>query len=206
MTQPADHSAQIEQLRQEMISDPTCGTTRYNYAVALLADNRFDEAEKELLETVKSSPTLSEAYVLLGGIAFQRNDLDTCLKYNQMAVQARIGFAEGYGNIGFVQLQKGNVDEAITALEEAIAINPNFLQAYTNLGNAYLMKGDIEKSIETNRKVLEIEPAFAVAHNNLAIAYLEKGETALAVEHCDKAEQMGYEVAPELKKEIDTYR
>lgn len=206
MTLTIAPDAHLEQLRQAVAAEPTCGTTRYNYAVALIADNKFEAAEKELLGALESSPTLSEAYVLLGGIALRRNDLDQCLHYNQMAVQARVGFAEGFGNIGFVQLQKGNIDEAIKALEEAISLNPNFLQAYANLGNAYMMKGDIDKSIETNLKVLEKEPAFAVAHNNLAIAYLEKGDSALAVEHCDKAEQMGYEVAPALKKEIEAYR
>ncbi|MBW2439877.1 MAG: hypothetical protein JRH12_05335, partial [Deltaproteobacteria bacterium] len=47
---------------------------------------------------------------------------------------------------------------------------------------------------------------FAPAHNNLAISYLEKGEAGLAVEHCDKAVALGYEVAPEILKEIDAAR
>lgn len=206
MTDHMNAEAYLEQHKNAVKANPTCGTTRYNYAVALLAQKRFAEAEHELQETVSCSPTFSEAYVLLGGIRMHQNDLDGCLLYNQKAVGAREGFAEGYGNIGFVHLQMGNIDAAIDALEKAVAISPNFIQAYTNLGNAYLMNGMIDKSIEANKKVLEIEPAFAVAHNNLTIAYLEKGETTLAVTHCDKAELLGYDVAPEIKKEIDTYR
>jgi tetratricopeptide (TPR) repeat protein len=205
MTQP-NTEAYLEQHKIAVQANPTCGMTRYNYAVALLAQKRFAEAEHELHEAVGFSPTFSEAYVLLGGIRMHQDDLEGCLLYNQRAVNARSNFAEGYGNIGFVNLQMGNIEAAIEALEKAVAINPNFIQAQTNLGNAYLMNGQIDKSIEANKKVLEIEPAFAVAHNNLAIAYLEKGETALAVTHCDKAELLGYEVAPEIKKEIDTYR
>jgi hypothetical protein len=40
----------------------------------------------------------------------------------------------------------------------------------------------------------------------LAIAYLEKEAYDLAVEHCDRALELGYNVAPEILKEIDGHR
>jgi len=98
------------------------------------------------------------------------------------------------------------VDEAIKNLQKAITHNSNFLQAYATLANAYLMKGLVNESIATNQKALKIEPDFPVAHNNLAIAYLEKGESAKAVEHFDRAKELGYEVAPEIAQEIDSCR
>jgi hypothetical protein len=64
----------------------------------------------------------------------------------------------------------------------------------------------IEKCIETNLKALKLEPDFAVVHNNLAIAYLESGDHALAIAHCDKALALGYEVASEIRSEIDLLR
>jgi tetratricopeptide (TPR) repeat protein len=206
MNQQPSTQDYLMQQREKVAASPDCAITRYNYAVALLAQNRFEEAEKELLEAVSCSPSLAEAFVLLGGIRMHFNDINGCLEYNKRATQARPRFAEGYGNIGFAHLQLGNVDEAITALEKAVSFNPKFLQAYTNLGNAYLMKGMVDKSIETNYKVLEMEPAFAVAHNNLTIAFLEKGDKVKAAEHCRQAESMGFEVAPQIKKEIGENR
>ncbi len=126
--------------------------------------------------------------------------------YNEKSVKTRAGFSEGYGNIGFLQLQKGNIDEAIKALQKAISFNSNFVQAYTTLANAYLMKGLVEESIQANLKVLSLEPTFAIAHNNLVIGYLEKGEHQKAIEHCDKAIEYGYDVAPKIIEEIDSYR
>ncbi|MEW6670830.1 MAG: tetratricopeptide repeat protein [Thermodesulfobacteriota bacterium] len=196
----------IAQQRAALAANPDCGTTRYNLAVALLGQRKFDEAEKELHEALNCSPNLAEAYVQLGGIRLQRGDLDGCLEFNKKAVQARAGFAEGYGNIGFVYLQQGKVDEAIFALEKAVKFNIRFLQAYATLANAYLMKGLIVESIETNLKVLSIEPNFAIAHNNLAIAYLENGEPEPAIAHCDKAIELGYAVAPEIIKELEPHR
>jgi tetratricopeptide (TPR) repeat protein len=68
------------------------------------------------------------------------------------------------------------------------------------------MKGLVPESIETSKKALEIEPNFPIAHNNIAIAYLELKEYKKAIEHIDKAIELGYEVAPEILSEIAPYR
>ncbi|MFC1812792.1 tetratricopeptide repeat protein [Thermodesulfobacteriota bacterium] len=203
---PKNVEEYIAKHRAAVKANPDCGVSHYNLAVGLLGQKKYDEAEIELREAVGCSPTLAEGYVQLGGICLHRGDLEGCLAYNQQAVKARAGFSEGWGNIGFVQLQMGNVDESIRALRKAIAYNDNFIQAYATLANAYLIQGLVDEAIAANLKVLEIEPNFPIAHNNLAIAYLERGETAKAVEHCDKAVALGYEVAPEILKEIETHR
>ncbi|MBW2564467.1 MAG: tetratricopeptide repeat protein [Deltaproteobacteria bacterium] len=196
----------ISMQRAAIAGNPECGTSHYNLAVALLGLKKYDEAEKELTAAIHCSPNLAEAYVQLGGICLQKGDLEGCLEYNKQSVKSRAGFSEGWANIGFAQLQLGNIEEAIFALEKATRWNPQFLQAYTTLANAYLMKGMVDESIETNLKALKIEEGFAVAHNNLAIAYLEKKHYEMAVMHCDKAVELGYDVAPEILKEVEKHR
>jgi len=206
MTKAQNVHEYIARQRAAVASNPECGNSRYNLAVALLGLKKYDEAEKELLAAVHCCPSLAEAYVQLGGICLQREDIDGCMAYNQQSIKARAGFFEGWGNIGFVHLQKGEIDEAIRALKKAISFNANFIQAYATLANAYLMKGLLDESIAANLKALELEPSFAVAHNNLGIAYLEKGDHSLAIEHFDKAAELGYEVAPEMLAETEAYR
>lgn len=196
----------ILQQRTALASNPECGTTQYNMGVALLSQKKTSEAEKAFFDAIECSPGLAEAYVQLGGICLQRGDLDGCLDFNTRAVKARPGFSEGHGNIGFVHLQKGNIDEAIAALERATAFNFRFIQALTTLANAYLMKGRVEDSIKTNLKALKVEPDFPVAHNNLAIGYLESEDYELAAKHCDKAVSLGYDVAEEVRREIEGKR
>jgi len=196
----------IAMQRAAVASNPECGTSHYNLAIGLMGQKKYDEAERELHAAVDCSPNLAEAYVMLGGISLQRGDMEGCLKYNQHAVNCRAGFAEGYGNIGFVHLQMGNIDKAIPALEKAVKWNPKFIQAFATLANAYLMKGMLNESIEANLKVIQLEPNFAIAYNNLGIAYLENGEHDLAVQNFDKAAELGYEVAPDILKEVEKYR
>ena len=193
----------IERQRRALASNPDCGTSHYNLAVALLGINQYEEAENELFAAIDCSPGLAEAYVQLGGLRLRQGDLESCLDFNRRAVRVKPGFSEGWGNIGFVHMQRGEVDEAITALEKATHFNFRFIQAFATLANAYLAKGRIDDAIETNHKVLKLAPDFAVAHNNLAICYLEKSDLEKARLHCGKAIDLGYEVAPEIQREIE---
>ncbi len=195
---PKDADEHIELLKSQLAKNDECGTTHYNLAVALLGKKEYVEAENELHEAIDASPTLAEAYVLLGGICLQRNDFEGCYRYNQRATKARAGFAEGYGNMAFVLLQlvdgkdpkedEEKVDKAIKNLKKAIIHNKNIVQAYTTLGTAYFMKGLVPEAIKANLQALNVQSEFPVAHNNLCVAYLETGDFDKAIAHCDKAE------------------
>lgn len=213
---PKNADEQIQTLRGALAGNPECGTTHYNLAVALMGKQEYAEAEKVLHEAVDCSPTLAEAYVLLGGICLQRDDLEGCYRYNQRATKARAGFAEGYGNMAFVLLQlvdgkdpkedEQKVDKAIKNLKKAIIHNKNFVQAYTTLGTAYFMKGLVNEGIKANLEAIGVMPEFPVAHNNLAVAYLEIEDYEKAIQHCDKAESLGFDVAQQLKDELAPHR
>ena len=206
MTKAQNVEEYIAQQRAFIAQNPDCGNSHYNLAVALVGQQKDDEAEKDLHDALDCSSNMAEAYVLLGGIALQRGDLEGCLKNNKMSVKARPGFSEGYGYIGFVELKRVKIDVAIKNLERATKFNFRYIQAFANLANAYLMKGLIDESIETSKKANQHNADFATAHNNLAISYLEKEAYDLAVEHADKAVELGYEMAPEILSEIDEHR
>nr|WP_321403172.1 tetratricopeptide repeat protein [uncultured Desulfobacter sp.] len=213
---PKNADEQIANLRQALVHNPECGTTHYNLAVALLGKQEFAEAENVLHDAIDASPTLAEAYVQLGGICLQRGDLEGCFRYNQRATKARAGFAEGYANMAFVLLQlvdgknekddEDKVDKAIKNLKKAIIHNKNFIQAFTTLGTAYFMKGLVEEGIKANLEAVAIEPKFPIAHNNLAVAYLELKDYKRAIEHCDIAVDLGFDVNPALLEELAEHR
>jgi tetratricopeptide (TPR) repeat protein len=213
---PKSVDEQIAKLKASLAQNNECGTTHYNLAVALMGKKEYDEAENVLHDAIDCSPNLAEAYVLLGGLCLQRDDLEGCLRYNRNAIKARVGFSEGYGNIAFILLQQCDgkdpdedtkkIDEAIKMLKKAIIHNSKFVQAFTTLGTAYFMKGLIEEAIKANIEAIKIEPNFPIAHNNLAVAYLEQEDFKKAIEHCDKAKELGYDVAKELLAELDPHR
>jgi tetratricopeptide (TPR) repeat protein len=206
MEKPKNAEDYIAQLKAQIAMNDGCSVSHYNLAVALMGLKRYEDAEGELQEAISCSPNFGEAYVLLGGIALQRGDLDGCLYYNRQATKVKAAFSVAWGNIGFICLQKGDADEAIKALQKAIVYNSKFVQAYATLANAYLMKGLIDEAVSANMKALQLQPDFAVAYYNLALCYLEKGDYDKAVENGDKAVELGYEAAPEIVKELEKHR
>jgi tetratricopeptide (TPR) repeat protein len=213
---PRNADEHIARLRYQLTQNTECGTTHYNLGVALLGKQEYMEAEKAFHDAIEYSPTLAEAYVQLGGICLQRGDLEGCFRFNQRATKARAGFAEGYANMAFVLLQlvdgqdpkedEEKVDKAIKHLKKAIIHNKYFVQAYATLGTAYYMKGLYEEGIQANLEAVKIQPEFPIAHNNLAVGYLERGEYQKAIVHCDKARELGYDVASDLMEELVPHR
>jgi Flp pilus assembly protein TadD len=76
---------------------------------------------------------------------------------------------------------------------------------YSNLGNIYLQQGQLDEAINEYRQALSLQDNFAGAHNNLAMAYFKKDEYALAIQHCDRAAELGLS-NPALLKDLLPYR
>lgn len=64
---PQTADEQIARLKGQLTGNEECGTTHYNLAVALMGKQEYAEAERVLHDAIDCSPTLAEAYVLLGG-------------------------------------------------------------------------------------------------------------------------------------------
>ena len=82
----------IADLKAEIAQNEQCATHYYNLGLALLTKRDFVAAEEALLNAVRNSPHLAEAYVQLGGICLERGDLDGCLRYNEEAANCRAKF------------------------------------------------------------------------------------------------------------------
>ena len=146
----------IADLKKEIEANEQCATHYYNLGLALLTKRDFVAAEEALLNAVRNSPHLAEAYVQLGGICLERGDLEGCLRYNEEAANCRAKFPIPWSNIAFVHLQRGEPDKAITALRKALKWDPKFVQAKNALSTAYYMKGDFKACEETCAAIEEV--------------------------------------------------
>ena len=62
----------IADLKMEIAANEQCANHHYNLGLALLSKRDFVGAEEALLNAVRNSPHLAEAYVQLGGICLER--------------------------------------------------------------------------------------------------------------------------------------
>jgi Flp pilus assembly protein TadD len=61
----------------------------------------------------------------------------------------------------------------------------------------------LEEAIGEYRKALSVHPRLGEAHNNLAVVYYLKGDRAMALNHCKKAIQLGFEVHPKFLEDVE---
>ncbi|MGN0008465.1 MAG: tetratricopeptide repeat protein [Desulfovibrionaceae bacterium] len=196
----------IADLKAEIAQNEQCATHHYNLGLALLSKRDFMAAEESFLEAVRNSPHLAEAYVQLGGICLKRNDLEGCLRYNEEAANCRAKFPVPQANIGFVYIQMGKPEKALVHLRKALKWDPEFLQAKTGVATAQFMLNDLKGCEETCLAIIKQEPNFAPAWNNLALAYFEEQEYAKAIEACDKARELGFDVPQGFLDELAPHR
>jgi Flp pilus assembly protein TadD len=95
------------------------------------------------------------------------------------------------------------VDAAIQNLTKAINRDPDYVQALATLGSAYLTDKQYDEARKALNKALELAPAFGPAWNNMCLLELELGNIEKAREYAAKAEETGYELAEEVKKELE---
>lgn len=196
----------IADLQKEIAANEKCASHYYNLGLAFLSKRDFVAAEEALLNAVRNSPHLAEAYVQLGGICMQRGDLEGCLRYNEEAANCRPKYAIPQSNIAFVHLQQGQPDKAIAALQKALKWDPDFVQAQNALATAYFMKGDLEACEKTCRALLATQAEFAPAWNNLALSLFEQKRYDEAVKAADRAQELGFDLAEGFLEELKPYR
>ena len=109
-------------------------------------------------------------------------------------------------NVASFYLAKGMLDEAISEYEKILALNPNYRKSRVNRGLAYYQKGMLQEAIEEYKKALTINPNYGKVHYNLSIVYHFKQDYKLATLHCDRAQELGFEVPSQLLSALKPYR
>ena len=166
----------------------------------------LDEAIIEYKKAIAVNSNYVMAYINLGRIYQDIGMLDEAIAEYKKAIVVNPNYAKVYNNLGTAYHDRGMLDEEIAEYHKAIAIDPGLLDVHYNLGLAYHDKGMLDEKIAEYKKTIAINPNFATAHYNLGLAYHDIGQYDLAVEHCDKATELGYKVHPIVLEALKPYR
>lgn len=187
----------IDRLSQYLAAEPGAWHVRYNLAVALMHDDRVDEALEHFRQVLQYAPKHMESLVNIGGIHLSRGEADQALRTFTTALGVW-DVPVVRANLAVAYIQLGQFDQAERHLREALKQNPNQPDALTNLGSILLRQERYEEAIEVNQRAIDFSPEFAMAHNNLALALLALGREDEARGHVAEARKLGYPVHPDL--------
>jgi len=167
---------------------------------------RYDEAEACFSKALEINPDWSETNFDLGMTLQKQRKLEAAIRCFKKAIAIDPDFSEAYVNLGAIYIQKGMLDHAILELKRVLAINPGLALGHSYLGLAYKNKGMLDESIAELKWAVTIDPNVAEAHHNLAMAYYLEKQYELAIEHCDKAIELGLKIDPEFLRELKALR
>jgi tetratricopeptide (TPR) repeat protein len=115
------------------------GRYMYDYALALVRADRFDEAQKEAEMAVHADGTLGEAHELLGGLHVRKNELTEAAREYEAALALKPDLPRVQLRLGMVLAAQGDKVGAAARLREAAkgndaAIGRQAAQAMRDLG------------------------------------------------------------------------
>jgi len=115
--------------------------------------------------------------------------------------------AEIHNNLGDSYLAIGRIDEAAHEYKRAIGIDPRFIKAHENLGILYGKRRMFKEAIAEHKIVLSLDPDNAKTHYHIAVEYYFNKKYEMAVKHCEKAIELGYNgVEPVFLKYLEPLR
>jgi tetratricopeptide (TPR) repeat protein len=111
-------------------------------AGSLVAGQRYDEAEAEVLRALERVPAEPRALNLLALVRFKLGRLDEArATYREIAVQTP-GDPAVRRNLGLLALKAERLDEAVAELELAARLAPDDKRSWSYLGFAYTRSGE----------------------------------------------------------------
>lgn len=115
-------------------------------AVSALKSNNFKEAQKQLDEAYKSSPSSADVNFLLGYLYFQKNDFAQAENYLTAATNFSPHNAQALTLLGRTGLERQDYPKARSALEQAVLADAENWLPHNLLADTYLHQQDFDKA------------------------------------------------------------
>ncbi len=161
----ARHLAQREKwpeaeatLRALLAKLPENVTARNILALAMLRQERLNEAEAEYVRSLQTDPGQARVYAMLATIAITRGDLDGGLRFCDRALALSPSFVEAMANRGFILALRGDLQGAQSWYARAHAADPNFPRAWRRSADLYFERGDWAAALADYERALERRP------------------------------------------------
>jgi len=160
----------------------------------LCQKGQHDDARRALLAICEKEPRNIPAWLLLGKICLQVNDIKGATSCYQNVLKIQPGHKESRHRLAgcivqFAHEQKnqGNMKESVNLYEKALEVDPANLDAHKSIASFCVDHNELNRAIFHLKKVVDYAPSVAVNHSNLGILLERAGGIDRAAESYKKA-------------------
>ncbi len=180
---PVEEPADLEEWLREHPATPGQASAYDLWLQGMEAnlDERYEEAERELLLALTLDPTLYQAHCCLGSSYGKMGRYEEAIAEYKEAIRVEPDDAAVHYNLGVAYAKLGRYQEALERFKQAIRLKPNFADAHCNLAVAYGRLGRYEEEIAEYKEAIRLEPDHAEAHLGLGLAYYKLGRYREAI-------------------------
>jgi superkiller protein 3 len=146
---------------------------------------------------------LAAAWVELGTTQLAAGLIDPARQSLERALELDPDSHLAHFQFGNVLLSSGNAQGATQSYRRAIDLDDKFAPAYVNLASALLMDGNLGHARKAYERALALSPDDGQAHYNFGLLLWQTGEPVAARQHFIRAGELGIELPPALKLELD---
>lgn len=168
--------AELETFLRALPTHPNAIPAREMIGRALIAEQRFDEAEQQLTSLLNLVPTHAAAHRLMGDVHLSRGEPGEAIRAYEESLRYQPGNVDVLQSLGIALGTAGRIDEAIKIFERVAAARPADPVAPNLLGHAFALQGRFQDAAVQFRRAVALDPSYAEARANLAAA-----ESALGV-------------------------
>ena len=127
-------NAEAQELLEQLVGRDDSPEAQVVLGQALLADNRFEDAEKALHQALRLNPQLRGVHFLLGAVKWKTQEAPAAIDEWREEVRRDPSNFEAVFALGAALAEKGDPAEARPLLEKADRMRPNYAPTLYHLG------------------------------------------------------------------------
>jgi tetratricopeptide (TPR) repeat protein len=147
--------------------------------------NQTDEVIAEYQRILELDPSQSEYIREIGGVYYERGDLEQALEYYDRYAEVAPDDYSGYRRLGVIYAAMGEHERARSYFEQALVLDPDNPWLMGDLAAAQFNLGNFEESLSGFEEAVSLATApadRASAHSRLSDHYKLRGQLGRAIE------------------------
>ncbi len=181
LVEQKNNSGAIEYYKKSVEAAPGFAEARFNLALALFHDNKFDKALEQYNMVLNIKENYPRVHFYIANVLAKMGHT-AAAKHYSAAIKNDPEDIEAYSNWAVMLAENGQIEQAVEKYNKALAIKPDNADVHNNLGNALKNQGKLAQAAEHYQKALSLKPDFAQAQVSFADTLRMQGRFDAAIE------------------------